>query len=106
MSHFEYMNDVLDIMWGNLMEADKYIKEAHDLKDECRAYADWCRDMAMKHMEFNTTGRSVFDRIRDMVAAEHEHSTHMPGMMKVYDHQLHRMSKHTAEVKAMMDMYK
>lgn len=106
MGHFERMNEVLDIMWGNVMEADKYIKEAHDMKDECRAYADWCRDMAAKHLEFNSTGRNVFDRVRDMVAAEHEHTAHMPGMMIVFDHQTHRLSRVSAEVKTMIDMYK
>lgn len=106
MGHFERMNEVMDIMWGNVMEADKYIKEAHDTKDECRSYADWCREMAMKHLEFNTPGKGVFDRIKDMVATEHEHAPHIHGIMKVFDHQMHRLSRVTAEVKAMIDMYK
>lgn len=106
MSHFERLNEVLDIMWGNVMEAEKYIKEAHEMKSECPSYADWCRDMAVRHLEFNSTGRTVFDRIRDMVAAEHEHMAHMPGMMRVYDHQTHKLARESAEVRMLIDMYK
>ena len=103
---YEHMSDVLDIMWGNLMEADKYIKEAHELRDECRTYADWCRDMAMKHIEFNTAGKGVFDRLKDRMREDTEHAAHHPGIMVILDRQMAKLHHAAAEIKVKMDAYK
>lgn len=103
---YEQMNDVLDIMWGNLMEADKYIKEAHDLKDTNRFYADWCKEMGMKHIEFNTNGKTVFDRMRDMLLNSQEHVDNSRAMVMIFDRQMAKLNRHCAEIKALMEMYK
>lgn len=106
MHMYEMMNDVLDIMWGNLMEADKYVKMAHELKDDCRTYADWCKEMAMKHMEFNTGGRNVFDRLKERLHEDHEHTQHHAGVMLILDRQMAKLNQHCAEIKAKMEAYK
>lgn len=103
---YEHMNDVLDIMWGNLMEADKYIGMAHELRDACRAYADWCKEMAAKHIEFNTTGRSVYDRLKERMHEDHEHAEHHKGVVMVLDRNLAKLNQHCAEIKAKMAEYK
>ena len=103
---YEHMNDVLDIMWGNLMEADKYIKEAHELKDECRTYADWCRDMAAKHIEFNTGGKNVYDRLKERLHEDHEHAEHHKGIVMILDRNMAKMNHLCAEIKAKMVEYK
>ena len=86
MHMYEHMNDVLDIMWGNLMEAEKYIKQAHELHDECRMYADWCHAMATRHIEFNTDGKAVYltynltelSALRGTVIANHGYTIIFP----------------------------
>jgi hypothetical protein len=103
---YELMSDTLDIMWGNLMEADKYVKMAHELKDDCRMMADWCKDMAAKHMEFNVSGRAVYDRLKDRLHEEHEHAEHHAGIVMVLDRNMAKLNRQHSEIKAMMDMYK
>lgn len=103
---YEHMNDVLDIMWGNLMEADKYAGMAHELRDECRSYADWCKDMAMKHIEFNTAGKTAYERMREKLHEDHEHREHHAGILMILDRNLAKLNQHCAEVKAKVDAYK
>jgi hypothetical protein len=106
MKIYEHMNDVLDIMWGNLMEAEKYIKQAHELHDECRLYADWCHAMATKHIEFNTDGKAVYDRLKERMHEDHEHAEHHAGIVMILDRNMAKLTRHCSEIKAMMAMYK
>lgn len=106
MHTYEHMNDVLDIMWGNLMEADKYIGMAHEMKDECRTMADWYKDMAMKHIEFNTSGKALFERLKDKLHEDHEHAAHHAGILLILDRQMSKLNQHCAELKAKMEAYK
>ena len=106
MQIYEYMNDVLDVMWGNLMEADKYIRGAHELKDECRAMADWYKDMAMKHVEFNTAGKSIYERLKERMHEDHEHAEHHAGILMILDRNMAKLNHNCAEVKAKMEAYK
>lgn len=106
MKMYELMADTLDIMWGNLMEADKYIKMAHEIKDECRTFADWCKEMSMRHMEFNATGRTVYDRLKDRLHEDHEHAAHYAGIVMVLDRNMGKLNRQCSEIKAMMEMYK
>lgn len=39
-----------DIIAGNLREARKYIGKAYEMREACRPAADWCRDMAVRHL--------------------------------------------------------
>ena len=103
---YEHMNDVLDIMWGNLMEAEKYIKEAHELRDECRTYADWCKEMAMKHIEFNSNGKNVYDRLKERLHEDHEHTEHHKGVVMILDHNMAKLNHYSAEIKAKLAEYK
>ena len=103
---YEQIDDILGIMWGNVMEASRYMREAHDLKENCRGFADWCRDMAMKHLEFNTAGKALYERMRERLHEDGEHSIHAKGLMMVFDRQMHKLDRQHAEVKAMLDAYK
>lgn len=106
MHAYEHMGDVQDIMWGNLMEADKYAKMAHELKDECRSYADWCRDMAMKHIEFNTAGKNVYDRMKDKLAEDQGSREHHTGILMILDRNMAKLNQHCAQIKAKLEAYK
>ena len=102
---YEQIDDVVEIMWGNAMEAAKYAREAHELKEDCRAYADWCRDMSIKHLEFNTAGKAVYERMKERLH-EHGESEHAKGLLMVLDRQMNKLSRQHAETKAMLDAYK
>lgn len=102
---YEHMNDVLDIMWGNVMEADKYIRTAHELKDECRIYADWCKEMAARHMEFNTGGKAVYDRLKDRMHEDHEHAPHHAGILMILDRNMAKLNGYCAEMRSKIDAY-
>lgn len=106
MKIFEHMNDVLDIMWGNLMEADKYIKMAHELREECRAYADWCKEMASKHIEFNVGGRNTYDRLKERIKEDHEHAEHHAGILIILDRNMAKLNNYCAGIKAKLAEYK
>lgn len=106
MNIYEHMSDVLDIMWGNLMEADKYIKMAHKLREECRAYADWCKEMAGKHIEFNANGRNAYERLRERLHEDHEHKDHHAGVLLVLDRNMAKLNGYCAEIKAKLAEYK
>lgn len=103
---YEHMSDTMDVMWGNLMEADKYIREAHELKDECRTMADWYKDMALKHLEFNTGGKTVYERLKDQLKEDHEYTAHHEGIMMILDRQMAKLNHTCAEVKAKLEAYK
>lgn len=102
---YEYIDDTLEIMWGNVMEASKYAREAHEMKDECRAFADWSRDMAAKHLEFNTAGKAVYDRLKDRLH-EGTEPEHAKGLLMIFERQIHKLNRQHAEIKAMLDAYK
>lgn len=102
---FEQMDDVLEIMWGNAMEADKYMRMACEMKEHCRNFAGWYRDMAAKHMEFNTAGRALFDRLREGLRADEADAAHSEGILMVYERQMAKLNRHCAQVRAMLDAY-
>lgn len=106
MKIFEHMNDVLDIMWGNVMEAEKYAKQAHELKDSCHSYADWCKEMATKHIEFNDNGRNVYERLKERMHEDSEHTMHHEGIKMILDRNMAKLQRVCSEVKAMIGMYK
>ena len=97
---------VSDILCGNVREAKMYAHKAHELREENKAVADWCRDMAQKHLEFNVSGHDIVKRMIREYAESGEHSELAPGMMVVYNDRHNDLMAETAEVKAMIEMYK
>lgn len=105
MHMLEKMDDVLEILWGNAMEADRYAQMACEMKERCRGAADWYRDMATKHLEFNAAGRTLFDRMRDEMRTDAKHAAHSEGALMVYEKQMAKLSRHCAQTRAMLDAY-
>jgi hypothetical protein len=97
---------VSGIIDGNIAEAKKYIHKAYELREEDKALADWCRDMAMSHMAFNAKGHEIVKRMIDDFAASGKHSDLAPGMIAVYKDKHNDIIAESAEVKAMIDAYK
>lgn len=94
-----------DIMRGNLSEARKYIGKAYELRDTCKYAADWCKDMAAMHLQFNVAGHTVSEKLIAEYVASGKDSELVPGMKAVYADVHADMVRETAEIKAMIDAY-
>lgn len=101
----EMLNWVQEVMDKNVREAHKYAEDAFIKKPKCKAAADWCRDMANMHLQFNTSGAAVMKKIIDHYEHDEEFAAHMPGAIALADCRHAQLMKHTAEVRAMLDMY-
>lgn len=95
-----------DIISGNLREAEKYIGKAYELRDVNKDAADWCKEMAAKHLDFNTKGHDLVKRLIADYAASGKHSELAPGMQAVYNEIHADMIKRNAEIMAMISGYK
>lgn len=90
----------------NVQEAKEKILKAYKMKDECKQLADWERDMAVAHINFNTGGsRLAMDHIRQ-ARERHAGEERSMGMLDVWEHWLHEIMAEMAEVHAMIDSYK
>lgn len=95
-----------DIIKNNLSEAEKYIGKAYELREANKDAADWCKEMAAKHLDFNGKGHDLVKRLIADYAASGQHSDLAPGMQVVYnDIHADMMRKH-AEIMAMISNYK
>jgi hypothetical protein len=97
---------VSDIMEGNLREAEKYIGKAYELRDIDREAADWCREMAAKHLGFNERGHELVKNLIHEYRESGKHSELAPGMQAVYNDIHADMIRRNSEIMAMIQMYK
>lgn len=95
-----------DIISGNLREAEKYIGKAYELRDVNKEAADWCKEMAAKHLDFNTKGHDIVKKL--IMDYEHsgQHSDLAPGMKAVYNDLHTDLIRKHAEITAMIANYK
>lgn len=95
-----------DIIIGNQHEAEKYIGKAYELRDTHKDAADWCKDMAHKHLEFNAKGHELVKKLISDYTASGQHSALAPGMQAVYNDMHADMMRKHAEIMAMISTYK
>lgn len=103
MRMIKWASDIID---GNLREAEKYIGKAYELRDVNKDAADWCKEMAAKHLDFNTKGHDLVKNLIADYAASGKHSELAPGMQAVYNEIHADMIKRNAEIMAMISGYK
>ena len=90
----------------NVHEAEQHIKKAHEMRETCRMTADWYKEMAQRHLEFNAQGRAIYDRkMRDLIEAQ-DAAEYVPGIKAAYNDWISDINEKTAEVMAMISMYK
>ena len=93
-------------MSHNVNEAERHIKKAHELRDTCRMSADWDKEMAHRHLEFNSLGRALYDKqMRDLMELPGAEE-YIPGIKAAYNDWISDINAETAEVMAMIQMYK
>ena len=95
-----------DIINGNLREAEKYIGKAYELRDTHKDAADWCKEMAAKHLEFNAKGHELVKKLIADYTASGKHSDLAPGMQAVYTDMHTDMIRRNAEIMAMIAAFK
>lgn len=95
-----------DIIAGNLREARKYIGKAYELRESYRPAADWCKEMAVRHLEFNQIGHSMVKKMIEDYANSGAQSELLPGMKAVYNDMHADIMRESAEVQAMIAAYK
>ena len=93
-----------DIISGNLREARKYINQAYELRETHQQAAEWCKDMAAKHLDFNSKGHELVKKL--IAEAESKQSVLAPGMMAVYNDLHADMIRENAEITAMIAAFK
>lgn len=91
---------------GNIHEARNKIGEAYKLRDTDKAVADWYKEMAAAHMQFNTNGHSNVARLIADARSKMGNDPLLPGMMVVYDEIHADIMREAAEVQAMITAYK
>lgn len=95
-----------DAIRENIHEARDKINMAYRLNDENKAAADWYRDMAAAHLNFNTDGHNI---VSTMITRAREHMADnpmTPGMMAVYNEIHADLKREAAEVQAMIQNYR
>lgn len=93
-----------DIIKANLHEARKYINQAYELRDTYQQAAEWCKDMAVKHIEFNAKGHELVKKL--VTEAEAKQSPLAAGMMAVYNDMHAELVREQAEIMAMISTFK
>lgn len=102
---------ILKTMMHNIGEAREKIHKANEWKEKNRGIADWFRQMAVGHLEYNAGAHQmVKNGLRDMSvehAHNHDHDAHerMLGKCEAYEEWLEQIAPETAEVRAMIEAY-
>lgn len=92
----------IDHLKANLSEAKEYIEKAYQLFESDRQCADWCKDMALGHLQFNSNGRNVFASKINAFKTE-EKNTELA--IAVYNGFNADIMKESAWIKSMIDNY-
>lgn len=90
---------------GNLEEAKEAEFKAIEWLDTNRAIADWFHAMAQAHMQFNTAGHALVEKLIAAAKTDYADSPLLPGMMARFKDDHNDLKKETARIKAMIDMY-
>ena len=107
----EEVRCLLKTMMHNVKEAQQKIHKAYEWKEKHKGIADWQRQMAVAHLEFNDKAeqmvRAGFQEIRNEHGHNHDHDAveRMMGRCEAYEEWLEQIGPETAEVRAMIDAY-
>lgn len=103
--HLKTIMWILDVMKGNVQEAEKYAEKACHMRDHCPDSAEWCVEMAKKHLEFNNKGMSLLDK--HLAALTDKADGEVVGAIKMYVHEKRsHLAEESVEVHVMLDKYK
>lgn len=107
----EEIGCLLETMMHNIKEAQEKIHKAYEWKDKHRGIADWQKQMAAAHLDFNDGAdkmvRSGINEMRNGQHREHDQdmTERMRGRCDAYEEWLEQIAPEAAEVRAMIDAY-
>lgn len=93
----------------NIEEARDKIRTAYELKSEYPEAASWYREMAAAHINFNSSGHGVVEKLIEQYKtsdAYKRNPEYANGMLGAWQAMHADMMARAAEVKAMIDGYK
>lgn len=102
----EQIERVAEAMMHNIEEAEEHIERAHKLRDVCRVEADWYKHMAEEHMEFNNSGKVLFDRLMADMSSHEDARPYLMGAEPIYARWMQGIMRSAARVHAMIQTYK
>lgn len=90
----------------NYHEAFDKIGKAYRWKEDCRSMADWQKDMAVGHAQFNATGCGLVRGLMEHMEHTEEHRAVLPGIRALMHERMAKWAHKHAELKAMIEAYK
>ena len=105
MTHIKMIHWALDVAERNLEEAEKYAKKAHGLKLQYRPAADWCVEMAKKHLEFNDKAAIMLDQLCKELHDAGGNADLWQAMKASVHEKREKMAEETTEIRMMLGMY-
>ena len=103
------MKRISNDMMGNIDEAREKIRTAYELKSEYPEAASWYREMAAAHINFNSSGHGVLEKLIEQYKSSDAYKRnpeYANGMMGAWQAMHTDMMARAAEVKAMIDGFK
>lgn len=94
---------------GNIDEAREKIRMAYELKCECPEAANWYRDMANSHINFNTNGHATIKKVIEAYKASDAYKRepeYANGMIAAFEAVHNDLIVKSAEVKSLIDGWK
>lgn len=94
---------------GNIEEARDKIKTAYALKSDCPEAAQWYKEMASAHINFNSNGIQTIKKRMEAFKSSEEYkrnSSYADGMIAAWEAMLTDIISRTTETKAMVDGFK
>ena len=105
MTHIKMIHWILGVAEKNVEEAERYADKAHMFKDEHKGAADWCVEMAKRHLEFNEKGCTMLTQLcREMEQSAGESELCKAMKAHVAEKRAH-LARETAEVKLKLELY-
>lgn len=98
--------DVAEEIDENFHEAFEKMEKAFHWREDCRQMADWQKDMATAHANFNVAGCAMVRSMMDEMMREPEHEHLVAGVKEVITPMMAKWAKKHASIKAMIDAYK
>lgn len=104
-THIKMIHWALDVADRNLEEAKKYAHKAQGLRMQYRPAADWCVEMAKRHLEFNTNASIMLDQLCKELHEAGGNSELWQAMKASVHEKRERLAEETASVKMELAMY-
>lgn len=85
--------------------AQSNVSWVYDMREKSKAASDWCKEMAVAHLTFNTGGAALAKKLMDEAKAN-DPSERMEGRLEVWSERHAEIAREGAEIRAMLECLK